>query len=273
MHPVLFHNTDQPDVLELKNVTQAYPGGKTIMKDVNFLVEDRPGRGEFAVVLGKSGCGKSTILRYFAGLQAPTSGEVLINGKAKDSKDSISMVFQQYSSPHFMTVLENVMLPLILKNVSRKEAKEKAMEFIKTVGLEGHENKYTQYPKLSGGQLQRVAIARSLIANPEIILMDEPFGALDTNTRSSMQLMVADLGLRLNTTVVFVTHDIPEAVFLADDIYIMGGKPANIVEHIAISLPFPRTKEIKRTTEFTQLVAHVEDMMDYVDAATQQQQA
>lgn len=265
MIPVQFPNTDIPDILELKNVTQVYPGNKVIFENVNFLVEDQPNRGEFAVVLGKSGCGKSTLLRYFAGLQKPTSGEVLINGRPRQADDAISMVFQLYSSMHFYTVLKNVMLPLIFKGVSKKDAEEQARQILKVVGLEGQEHKYAVYPKLSGGQLQRVAIARSLIAAPRVILMDEPFSALDTNTRSKLQLMVADLGLRLQSTVIFVTHNIPEAVFFADNIYIMGGKPANIICHIPVDLPIPRTKETKRLPRFNELTAYVEDMMDKID--------
>jgi NitT/TauT family transport system ATP-binding protein len=135
------------------------------------------------------------------------------------------------------------------------------MQMIKTVGLAGHEKKFAQYPVLSGGQLQRVAIARSLISNPEIILMDEPFGALDTNTRFKMQLMLADIWDTLKCTVIFVTHDIQEAVFLGDDIYIMSTTPAQIVDHIAVDLPFHRDRETKRSKRFTQLVQEVEDAL------------
>ena len=255
-------NTELPDAIELRNVSQSYDGENTyIVKGLNFLVEHRPNAGRFVVILGASGCGKSTLLRYIAGLQKPTYGEVLINGHVRTDKDIVSMVFQQYSSLPFKTVLENVMLPLIFKNVPNKEAKKKAMEMIVAVGLEGHEWKYAKSPLLSGGQLQRVAIARSLISNPNIILMDEPFGALDTNTRFKMQIMISEIRQKLKTTVVFVTHDIQEAVFLADDIYTMKASPGELVQHFSIPLPQQRDRSTKRENKFIELVNTVEDAL------------
>ena len=160
-----------------------------------------------------------------------------------------------------MTVLDNVSLALRYKGLNAKERKEKAMEMIEMVGLAGHENKFAQYPTLSGGQLQRVAIARSLLANPEILLMDEPFGALDINTRLQMQDLLADIWLKFHPTIIFVTHDISEAVYLGDDIYIMKAAPSHFVEHIYIDLPFHRTRETKRDPHFVELVHQVEDAM------------
>lgn len=269
MAEVKFQNTELSDILELRGVTQKYPNGNVVIENMNLLIEDNPGEGEFIVILGMSGCGKSTVLRYFADLQKPTSGEVFIYGQPrKTSKEAISMVFQQYSSAHFHTVLTNVMLPLIFRRVPRKEAKERAMNIIRAVGLEGHEQKYAQYPTLSGGQLQRVAIARSLIANPKIILMDEPFGALDIYIRSGMQLMLADIWQRIQSTVVFVTHEIPEAVFLGQKVYLMGDKPAKLIEQIDIALPYPRTIATKRMPEFARLVGEIEDLILTKQAAS-----
>ncbi|MCB0641163.1 MAG: ATP-binding cassette domain-containing protein, partial [Phaeodactylibacter sp.] len=173
------HNFDdkpeQKNIIELKHIHQSYDGGKSfIIEDLEFLVEDKPAQGQFVVILGMSGSGKSTLLRYIAGLQEPTSGEVLVNGKPVGNDNRVSMVFQQYSSLPWMTVLDNVSLALRYKGMPKKEREVKAMEMIELVGLAGHEKKFAQYPSLSGGQLQRVAIARSLLANPEIILMDEP---------------------------------------------------------------------------------------------------
>jgi NitT/TauT family transport system ATP-binding protein len=261
MKPVEFPNTELVDVVELRNVSQTYDGGKTfIIKDLNLLIEDKPDQGQFVVMLGESGCGKSTVLRYIAGLQLPSSGEVYIKEKLR-TNEAISMVFQQYSSLPWRTVLQNVTLPLELKGVKKSEARDRAVEMIKSVGLTGHEKKYAQYPVLSGGQLQRVAIARSLISNPEIILMDEPFGALDTNTRFRMQLLLAELWDNLKCTVIFVTHDIQEAVFLGDDIYILSTNPAKIVNHIPVDLPFHRDRTTKRSKRFTELVQEVEDAL------------
>jgi NitT/TauT family transport system ATP-binding protein len=208
-----------------------------------------------------SGCGKSTVLRYIAGLQKPTSGKILIKDKEAGDDNRVNMVFQQYSSLPWLTVLENVALGLKFKGVEKKEREEKSMEMIEWVGLKGHEKKYALYPLLSGGQLQRVAIARSLISNPEILLMDEPFGALDVETRQSMQALLLDIWKKFNTTIVFVTHDITEAVFLADDIYIMKKSPSKIVEYIKADLPINRTYEIKKTAHFIELVREVEDRL------------
>ena len=228
---------------------------------MNLIIEDKPNQGQFVVLLGRSGCGKSTLLRYIAGLQTPTSGEVLIYTKPRTKDTRISMVFQQYSSLPWLSVFDNVALGLKFTNISKKERKEKVQEMIKLVGLEGHEDKYAKYPNLSGGQLQRIAIARSLLANPQILLMDEPFGALDINTRLSMQDMLRNIWRRLEDTIVFVTHDITEAVYLADEVHILSCNPAQIVERIQIDLPFNRERSIKRDRKFIDLVYMIEDKM------------
>ena len=254
--------TARANIIELKNVGQSYDGGHSwIIKGLNMLIEDKPDQGQFIVLLGMSGSGKSTLLRYIAGLQEPTEGEVLIKGKPVTDKQRVSMVFQQYSSLPWMTVLDNVALALEYQGINKKERYERAMEMIEMVGLTGHEKKFAQYPALSGGQLQRVAIARSIIANPEIILMDEPFGALDIKTRIQMQDLLVDIWHRFNSTILFVTHDISEAVYLADDIFIMKSPPSNIVEQIDIDLPLRRDNSTKRDKHFTELVQHVEDTM------------
>ncbi|MCB0519793.1 MAG: ABC transporter ATP-binding protein [Lewinellaceae bacterium] len=251
-----------PSIIELKDIGQSYDGGENwILKNAQLIIPDKPAQGEFVVILGMSGCGKSTILRYVAGLQKPTEGQVLIHGKPMEEAPRVSMVFQQYSSLPWLTVLDNVALSLQYKGVAEKERHEQAMDIIKKVGLDGHENKYAQYPTLSGGQLQRIAIARSMVANPEILLMDEPFGALDINTRLQMQELLTSLWLEFHPTVIFVTHDISEAVYLGDDIYIMKSPPSRFVEHIEVGLPFQRTRELKRDPHFIELVQHVEDKM------------
>ena len=258
---VEFKDTSSSNIIELKKVSQTYDGQKYIIQDLDFLIEDKPAQGQFAVILGMSGCGKSTILRYVAGLQEPSSGEILVHDKVRTADVRVSMVFQQYSSLPWMTVLDNVGLALKFKGVNKKDRDEKAMEFIKLVGLEGHEKKYAQYPTLSGGQLQRVAIARSLLANPEILLMDEPFGALDINTRLQMQDLLLELWHKFHPTIIFVTHDISEAVYLGDDIYIMKAAPSRFVKHIHVDLPFERDRNTKRTPKFESLVHEVEDAM------------
>lgn len=255
-------NPNLSNIIEIRGVGQSYDGGKNfIMKDLDFIIEDKKGQGQFVVILGMSGSGKSTILRYIAGLQRPTEGTVLIDGKPVSRQNRAGMVFQQYSSLPWMTVLDNVGLALRYQGVSKKERDAKAMEMIEMVGLAGHEMKYAQYPSLSGGQLQRVAIARSLLANSKILLMDEPFGALDIRTRLQMQDMLEDIWLKFQPTIIFVTHDISEAVYLADDIYILSSPPAKFVEHINIDLPFNRSRETKRNPRYIELVQEVEDRM------------
>jgi len=257
-----FKDTEKANIVELKGMHQYYNNGAVrIIEDLDFLVEDKPMQGQFIVILGMSGCGKSTILRYVAGLQQPTKGEILIKGEPRSAKHRVSMVFQQYSSLPWMSVLDNVALALRFEGVSKSERNDKAMEMIKLVGLEGHEKKYAQYPSLSGGQLQRVAIARSIISNPEILLMDEPFGALDLNTRLQMQDLLMKLWHEFHPTIIFVTHDISEAVYLGDDIYIMKSAPSKFVKHIPVDLPLHRDRAIKRLPRFEELVNEVEDAM------------
>lgn len=256
-------DTDLKNIVTLKNVSQSYDGGNTyILKDISLNIEDKLNQGQFVVIMGKSGCGKSTLLRYIAGLQRPTSGEVFLHEKPiNDASPHVAMVFQQYSSMPWYTVYENIELPLRYKNVEESERKKQVQEIINFVGLTGHENKYAVYPTLSGGQLQRVAIARSLIANPEILLMDEPFGALDVNTRMQMQDLLLNIWKEYQTTIIFVTHDISEAVYLGDDILIMSSNPGTIKYHFQPNLPHTKTKDIKRDSNYLNMVQKLEDVM------------
>ncbi|MEP7144828.1 MAG: ABC transporter ATP-binding protein [Ferruginibacter sp.] len=259
-------------VLELRGIHQTYFDNKTkknfvVFNNFNLAVEDYPDTGQFIVIMGKSGCGKSTLLRYWTGLQKPTSGEVFVGGKPIAENQSIPMVFQQYSSLEWFSVLENVALPLTLKGTPKKEAREQAMEMIKVVGLEGHEHKFARIPQLSGGQLQRVAIARSLVANPGMLLLDEPYGALDGFTRAKMQFFLLDLFQKselasLNPTVVLVTHDPREAVLLGNDIYILDADPGRIIKHIKPDLPDHRDKSIRKESRFIEIVSYIEDVME-----------
>ena len=255
-------STSQQNIIELRGISQSYDGGKNwVIKDLDLLIEDKPSQGQFVVLLGMSGSGKSTLLRYIAGLQKPTLGTVNVKGQPISDKTRVTMVFQEYSSLPWMTVLDNVGLALQYQGIPKKERFERSMEMIELVGLAGHEKKFAQYPALSGGQLQRVAIARSIIANPDIILMDEPFGALDIRTRIQMQDMLIQLWHKFQSTIIFVTHDISEAVYLADDIYIMKAPPSQIVEHIKVDLPLRRDHSTKRDPHYIELVQKVEDTM------------
>jgi len=262
MSAIVFENTNLPDVIELQNVCQTYDGGKTwVLQYVNLLIEDIPDQGQFVVILGPSGCGKSTLLRYIAGLAKPSEGQILINGRNRTEDVVVGMVFQKYSSLPWYTVLENVMLGLRFQNVPEKEAREKAMQMLELVGLANEANKFAKDTQLSGGQMQRVAIARSLISNPGIILMDEPFGALDINTRHQMQLLLCDIWERLQSTIIFVTHDVNEAVFLADDIYVMTKDPGYICQHYTVDLPKHRDQSTKRLPRFITLANDIDDYM------------
>jgi NitT/TauT family transport system ATP-binding protein len=255
------------DIINLVNINQVYSDHippNVVFKDFNLDIKDIKDRGQFITLMGKSGCGKSTLLRYISGLQVPTSGEVYIYGKKRTDKDRIPMVFQQYTSFEWKTVLQNVALPLILKGVSMDEANERAMEMIKIVGLGGHESKWAKYPILSGGQLQRVAIARNLVVNPQILLMDEPFGALDTITRRQIQLFLRSIfeHAKLDPTVIFVTHSESEAVFLSSDIYILDSGPASILHHYTIDLPEVRDESVRYSKEFTEYVNKLGSLLE-----------
>ena len=255
------------DIINLVKITQVYSDHtppNVVFKDFNLDIKDIKDQGQFITLMGKSGCGKSTLLRYISGLQEPTSGEVYIYGKKRTYKDRIPMVFQQYTSFEWKTVLQNVALPLILKGVSKNEANDKAMDMIKVVGLVGHENKWAKYPILSGGQLQRVAIARNLVVNPQILLMDEPFGALDTVTRKQIQLFLRSIfeHAKLDPTVVFVTHSESEAVFLSSDIIILDSGPATIRHEIKIDLPDIRDEAVRYSTQFTEYVNKLGSLLE-----------
>lgn len=258
---------DLADIINLVNINQVYSEHNppnVVFKDFNIDIKDIKGRGQFITIMGKSGCGKSTLLRYISGLQTPTSGEVYIYGKKRTDKDRIPMVFQQYTSFEWKTVLQNVALPLILKGINKEEANHKAMEMIKIVGLAGHENKWAKYPILSGGQLQRVAIARNLVVNPQILLMDEPFGALDTVTRKQIQVFLRSIfeSAKIDPTIIFVTHSESEAVFLSTDIIILDSGPATIKHHMKIDLPEKRDDSVRYSTVFTDYVNKLGALME-----------
>lgn len=264
------HTYMDVDVINLCHIDQIYRTKKkefVLFEDFNLDIKDFADKGQFVAILGQSGCGKSTILRYISGLQQPTAGKVLIYGKEKTEKDTIPMVFQQYSSLPWKTVLDNIALPLEMRGVPKDERYERAHRMIKTVGLEGHENKWAKYPLLSGGQLQRVAIARNLIASPQILLMDEPFGALDIATRTNMQQTLLDIfnSATLDPTVVFVTHDISEAVLLSNRIYILTANPGKIHSVIDIDLPDKRDVSLKKDVRLNEYVNEIDRIMNLIN--------
>ena len=230
------------------------------LKDVSLEIADEfapDGRdiGEFRVLLGPSGCGKSTILRLIAGLDFPTSGEVMVNGRGVTGPGpDRGMVFQKYTSYAWLTVAANVEYGLRIKGTLPAERREIARRWIEAVGLAGFENAYPH--TLSGGMQQRVAIARSMAVRPQVLLMDEPFGALDAQTRNDMQTLLLKVWDETAATVLFVTHDVAEAVFLADRMYIVSPRPGTIIEDIPIPFARPREQGMKEQREFLELESH-----------------
>jgi NitT/TauT family transport system ATP-binding protein len=239
-----------PPVIEFKNVSKTFNPGErtqfTALRDINFTIEDIPSYGEFIGIVGPSGCGKSTILNLIHGFDdvyPPTTGEVLVRGrKVTGPGRDRGMIFQKYSSFPHRTVLENVTFGLELNadelKLGRSDRVARARDWIRKVGLAGHEHKYPH--QLSGGQQQRVAIARSLVLKPQIILMDEPFSALDEPTRHEMQRLIMDLWHEVEATVMIVTHSIAEAVYLGDRVWIMAAGPGRIVEEFTDVIPKTR---------------------------------
>jgi len=251
--------------IAIHNVSRSFfsPKGEKIeaLKDINLEVEDAfspAGRdiGEFRVLLGPSGCGKSTLLRMVAGLDRPDSGEILVNGQPVQgpSKDR-GMVFQKYTSLPWLTVEENIGYGLKLNGVQPKERRETVDRLLKAVGLTEFAGVYPE--TLSGGMQQRVAIARTLALRPSVILMDEPFGALDAQTRSEMQLLLLQIWEETACTILFVTHDVEEAVYLADRIFIMSSHPGTIVEDVQVPFDRPRDLGLKEKAEFHDLQHYV----------------
>lgn len=230
------------------------------VRDVSFQVTDKPDCGEIIVFLGPSGCGKSTILKSIAGLIPPTKGEILVDGnKVTEVGRDRGMVFQAYTSFAWLTVRKNVEYGLKLQGIDSNKRKELSTKILEEVGL--HEFA-ERYPKdLSGGMKQRVAIARTLINNPRIVLMDEPFGALDPQTRWGMQSLLLEISKKENNTIVFVTHDVSEAVYLADTCYVLSKRPAQILQKVDVP-NFP-TKDItlKSSSEFRSIENQLLNML------------
>jgi ABC-type nitrate/sulfonate/bicarbonate transport system ATPase subunit len=261
-----------PPVVVFDRVTKTFDNGFTAIKDVSFVVEDAPGHMEFVTILGPSGCGKSTVLRLIAGLtpQHPaTSGSVLVGGKPVESPGADrGMVFQDYSSFDNRTVEDNVAFGLECRGVPASERRQRAREWIGKVGLDVDRdaNKYPH--QLSGGMRQRVAIARTLILGPRIILMDEPFGALDPSTRLRMQDMLVSLSREAQATVFFVTHSIEEAVYLGDRTYIFSSGPGTILKELEVPAPNFPAKEMQRQPEFMEIVYDIRDMVESLESST-----
>ncbi|HEX9736443.1 MAG TPA: ABC transporter ATP-binding protein [Thermoanaerobaculia bacterium] len=270
---------ERPPVVELVGVEKTFAAGTprafTALKDVTFCVDDKPDVGEFIAIIGPSGCGKSTILNLIQGfpdVYPPTAGEVRVRGRrvTGPGRDR-GMIFQRYSSFPNRTVLRNVTFGLELNarelGLGRAEREERAMELIRRVGLDGHEHKYPH--QLSGGQQQRVAIARTLVMRPRIILMDEPFSALDEPTRYEMQKLITGLWHEIEATVFIVTHSISEAVFLGDRAWLMAANPGRIVREFESIIPPTHDADpllVQETQAFKDAVGEVAHAFHEVEA-------
>ncbi|NMB74078.1 MAG: ABC transporter ATP-binding protein, partial [Myxococcales bacterium] len=263
----------RPNVVEFRHVTKTFnpgtPNEFTAIRDVTFTVEDLPGVGEFITMVGPSGCGKSTVLRLIAGLDPhhpPTVGEVNVLGKPVTGPGADrGMVFQSYTSFDNRTVLDNVAFGLECRGLSRKERYEQAREMIARVGLSVEKDQYKYPQELSGGMRQRVAIARTLILKPRIILMDEPFGALDPITRLHMQDLLLQLWKSVEATVFFVTHSIEEAVFLGDRCYVFSNSPGTILRELRLPRPDQPASVVQRDPAFQRIAGELRDIIEKLE--------
>jgi len=261
-----------PPIVQFEKVTKTYDDGYTAIKDITFCVDDKPNAMEFVTILGPSGSGKSTILRLIAGLrpQHPaTSGSVLVSGQPVIGPGADrGMVFQDYTSFDNRTVEDNVAFGLECRGMPAKERREQAREWIGKVGLNVDRDS-TKYPhQLSGGMRQRVAIARSLILGPKIMLMDEPFGALDPRTRLNMQDMLVSLSREAQATVFFVTHSIEEAVYLGDRTFIISSAPGTILKEMPVPPPDFPARVMQQQPEFMKIVFEIRDIMEKLESST-----
>lgn len=241
--------------LEVRDLYKSFSvEGKQLMvlQDINLQIRPR----EFACLVGASGCGKSTLLNIVAGLASPSSGQVLVDGKTVAGPGSDrGMVFQNYTLYPWLTVSQNIAFGLDLRRMPKVEQRQRVSYFLEVVGLTQFANAYPK--QLSGGMKQRVAIARALANEPEVLLMDEPFGALDAQTKEQMQQFFLNLWEQTHVTVLMITHDVEEAIFLSQQVYVMSTRPGQIKLEVPIALPGHRDLEIKLSPEFVDIKRQV----------------
>ena len=249
----------RPVRLEVKGLSKEFEtsnGTITALKDISFQTHKR----EFVCVIGASGCGKSTLIRLLAGLETPTRGDVLLDGRVvRGPGPDRGMVFQGYTLFPWRTVKKNVMFGPEMAGRGRMPAEEEAMQWIELVGLTRFANSYPH--QLSGGMKQRVAIARALANQPRILLMDEPFGALDAQTRAKMQAYLMEIWKNIDITILFITHDLYEAVYLADRILVLKAHPGEVQELIEVPVPQPRSPQQFLSAEFLATKKRLEELI------------
>ncbi|ALE75372.1 Hydroxymethylpyrimidine ABC transporter, ATPase component [Pseudonocardia sp. Ae168_Ps1] len=243
--------------ISVSNVGKTYRSrdgaDNTVLKGLDFHVEP----GQFVSIVGQSGSGKTTLLKTISGLQDPTEGEILVKGRPiREGVEDIAMVFQSPVLLPWRNNLDNVLLPLEFRGTRDGEAERYARELLDMVGLGDRATRYSY--ELSGGMQQRVAICRALVSHPELLLMDEPFGALDAMTRDSMNIEIQRIWRTTGCSVLFVTHSIPEAVWLADRVVVVGDRPGRIVADVEIDLPRPRGKEHRFSPAFSDYATEIE---------------
>jgi NitT/TauT family transport system ATP-binding protein len=254
-------------LLEIREINKVFQSGTrkkpepmTALKDVSFGVSG----GEFISILGPSGCGKSTLLKIIAGLIDASSGEVIIedtadNNRHKQGIPKIGFVFQDSVLLPWKTAMQNVLFPFEIMGAPSREQEDKVKRLFRLAGLEGFEASYPR--QLSGGMKQRVSILRSLSYNPPILLMDEPFGAIDAITRDSLNNILLDIWQETKKTILFVTHSISEAIYLSDRIIVMGAKPGRIVKDVKIDIPRPRNEDSKISARFYEYVKELRGLL------------
>lgn len=238
--------------IEVDRVSHVYAsaeGGVPALDNVSMKV----GAGKFIVIVGPSGCGKTSLLMMLAGLRDHTEGRIEVHGAPipKPDPERVGVIFQEASLFPWLTTLDNIEFPLSLRGMSREDRRRRSEPMLSLVGLTGFGERYPH--ELSGGMKQRVSIARGLVQDPPVLLMDEPFAALDEQTRMTMGHELLRIWSTTNKTVVFITHSLTEAVYLADEVYVMSPRPGRMLDHIVIDLPRPRTYEMMATDTFGRL--------------------
>jgi NitT/TauT family transport system ATP-binding protein len=253
--------------LELKALAKTFPaqgnGGEVeVLTGLDLALE----HGRFLSVVGPSGCGKTTLLRIIAGLEPASQGEVLLDGKpVRSASPDMGLVFQQYALFPWRTTLQNIEVGLQFKGVDPVQRRKEAMEYMEAFGLTGFEDRY---PKdLSGGMQQRVAIARTLIMQPKLVLMDEPFGSLDSQTRNNMQEFLLGIWEKRHDTIIFVTHNVDEAVFLSEEVMVLSSRPARPLASFPIDAPWPRDRTSAECNQMRKIILDVLRSEQPLDAA------
>ncbi len=248
-----------PPLIAVEEVSRVFAGGVrtvTALERVSFEIE----AGNFVSIVGPSGCGKSTLLKIISGLLPASFGQIQVNGKRVDQPlENVGMVFQSPVLLKWRSVLDNILLPVEFAKLDAASHLQKAQALVNLVGLEGFEEMYPH--ELSGGMQQRASLCRALVTDPQLLLMDEPFGALDAMTRDELDLELLRIWEERKKTVLFVTHSIQEAVFLSDLVFVMSARPGRLLEKIAVDLPRPRTLEMMSAADFGEYTLRIRALL------------